>query len=170
MTFSPTDICKRAAISSLAEMILRVREPQPEEYDHIREGQIFFNFFHLASSESLTKSLMKAGAICIAYETIQKKDGHLPLLTPMSEVAGPMAIQQGAHRRGANMAILRVDHPDILHFIRSKSDQKALNNFNISVALTDRFMEALENEEEGAVIEDGVGLYVGLEAVDTDVL
>ncbi|KPK23065.1 MAG: alanine dehydrogenase [Nitrospira bacterium SG8_3] len=91
------DIVKDSSgIFSEAEMILGVREPQPEEYAHIREEQIFFNFFHLASSESLTQSMMKAGAICIAYETIQKPDGHLPLLTPMSEIAGPMAIQEGA--------------------------------------------------------------------------
>ncbi len=83
-------------IFSHAEMILRVREPQLTEYELIRDGQIFFNFFHLASSETLTRSLMETGAICIAYETIQKGDGILPLLTPMSEIAGPMAIQQGA--------------------------------------------------------------------------
>jgi alanine dehydrogenase len=87
---------KASEIFSLAEMILKVREPQPEEYECIREGQILFNFFHLASSETLTRSLLKTGAICIAYETIQKSDGMLPLLTPMSEVAGPMAIQEGA--------------------------------------------------------------------------
>jgi alanine dehydrogenase len=83
-------------IFSAAEMILGVREPQPQEYDLIRTGQILFNFFHLAVSEELTRSLLKTGAICIAYETIQKQNGSLPLLTPMSEIAGPMAIQEGA--------------------------------------------------------------------------
>ena len=83
-------------IFSQAEMILKVREPELEEYELIREDQVLFSFFHLASSEERTRSLLKTGAVCIAYETIQKTDGILPLLTPMSEVAGPMAIQEGA--------------------------------------------------------------------------
>jgi alanine dehydrogenase len=78
------------------EMILRVKEPQPSEYKLIREGQILFNYLHLAAAEKLSQALIKTGSICIAYETIQKADGSLPLLTPMSEVAGPMAIQEGA--------------------------------------------------------------------------
>jgi alanine dehydrogenase len=62
----------------------------------IRKDQIYFSYLHLAASEDLTRALIKRKAVCIAYETIQKDDGSLPLLTPMSEVAGPMAIQQGA--------------------------------------------------------------------------
>jgi alanine dehydrogenase len=87
---SPRDIFKRA------KMIMRVKEPQPFEFELIREGQIYFSYLHLAASEDLTRALIKRKAVCIAYETIQKADGSLPLLTPMSEVAGPMAIQQGA--------------------------------------------------------------------------
>jgi alanine dehydrogenase len=87
---SPKDIFKRA------KMIMRVKEPQPFEYKLLRKGQIYFSYLHLAASEDLTRALVKSRAICIAYETIQKADGSLPLLTPMSEVAGPMAIQQGA--------------------------------------------------------------------------
>ncbi len=79
-----------------SEMIVRVKEPQPAEFEFIQEGQIFFNFFHLAASEKLTKALIQSGAVCIAYETIQKTDGSLPLLIPMSEVAGSMAIHEGA--------------------------------------------------------------------------
>jgi alanine dehydrogenase len=79
-----------------AEMILRVKEPQPSEYELIREGQIYFAYLHLAVSEEVARALIKRGSVNIAYETIQKADGSLPLLTPMSEVAGPMAIQQGA--------------------------------------------------------------------------
>jgi alanine dehydrogenase len=79
-----------------SEMILRVKEPQPSEYELIREGQIYFAYLHLAASEDLTWTLIKIGSVNIAYETIQKRDGSLPLLTPMSEIAGPMAIQQGA--------------------------------------------------------------------------
>jgi alanine dehydrogenase len=79
-----------------SEMIMRVKEPQPFEYELVREDQIYFSFLHLAASEELTHELIKRRSINIAYETIQKADGSLPLLTPMSEVAGPMAIQQGA--------------------------------------------------------------------------
>jgi alanine dehydrogenase len=77
-------------------MVMHVKEPQPVEYNMIREGQIVFTYLHLAADKSLTKALVKCKAVCIAYETIQKADGSLPLLTPMSEVAGRMATQQGA--------------------------------------------------------------------------
>jgi alanine dehydrogenase len=83
-------------IFSRAKMIMRVKEPQPAELPLIRKGQIYFSYLHLAASQTLTRALVKSKAVCIAYETIQKADGTLPLLTPMSEVAGPMAIQQGA--------------------------------------------------------------------------
>ena len=79
-----------------AEMVMHVKEPLAPEYDLIRPGQIVFTYLHLAAAQELTQALIKSGSICIAYETIQKPDGSLPLLTPMSEVAGRMAIQQGA--------------------------------------------------------------------------
>ena len=75
---------------------MHVKEPLPAEYGLIRKDQIIFTYLHLAAAEELTKILIKSGSIGIAYETIQKADGSLPLLTPMSEVAGRMAIQQGA--------------------------------------------------------------------------
>jgi alanine dehydrogenase len=87
---SPEDIFKQAKI------IMRVKEPQPFEFNLIRKGQIYFSYLHLAASKELTHALIKSKAVCIAYETIQKADGTLPLLTPMSEVAGPMAIHEGA--------------------------------------------------------------------------
>jgi alanine dehydrogenase len=77
-------------------MVMHVKEPLPPEYDLIREDQIVFTYLHLAAAEELTNLLIKSKAVNIAYETIQKADGSLPLLTPMSEVAGRMAIQQGA--------------------------------------------------------------------------
>jgi alanine dehydrogenase len=83
-------------IFSRADMVMHVKEPLPVEYGLIREGQIVFTYLHLAAAESLTQALMKNGSVSIAYETIQKPNGSLPLLTPMSEVAGRMAIQQGA--------------------------------------------------------------------------
>jgi alanine dehydrogenase len=79
-----------------SEMIMHVKEPLKPEYDLIRKDQIIFTYLHLAANEDLTRALMKTESVNIAYETIQKSDGSLPLLTPMSEVAGRMAIQQGA--------------------------------------------------------------------------
>ena len=78
------------------EMVMHVKEPLPAEYDLIREDQIVFTYLHLAAAEELTHALIRSKSINIAYETIQKADGSLPLLTPMSEVAGRMATQQGA--------------------------------------------------------------------------
>lgn len=83
-------------VYALADMIVKVKEPIKEEYELITEGQILFTYFHFASSKELTLAMIKSKAICIAYETVEDKDGSLPLLTPMSEVAGRMAIQQGA--------------------------------------------------------------------------
>ena len=79
-----------------SEMIVKVKEPLPEEYSLLREGQILFTYLHLAADERLTKALMDRGIIGIAYETIQPTDGSLPLLAPMSAVAGRMATQIGA--------------------------------------------------------------------------
>ncbi len=79
-----------------SEMVMHVKEPLPSEYDLIRPGQIIFTYLHLAADEILTRAMLKSRCIGIAYETIQKADRTLPLLTPMSEVAGRMAIQEGA--------------------------------------------------------------------------
>lgn len=79
-----------------SEMVMHVKEPLPSEYDFIKKDQIIFTYLHLAADKDLTEALLKTGSVCIAYETIQKADGSLPLLIPMSEVAGRMAIQQGA--------------------------------------------------------------------------
>jgi alanine dehydrogenase len=79
-----------------AELILKVKEPQPEEFPRIRAEQIVFTYFHFAASEELTRAIADTGCVAIAYETITDDKGRLPLLTPMSEVAGRMAIQQGA--------------------------------------------------------------------------
>ena len=82
--------------SRRSAMILRVKEPQPFEYRFLRPDQIYFSYLHLATSEELTRALMRIGAVFVAYETVQKADGSLPLLKPMSEVAGAMAVQEGA--------------------------------------------------------------------------
>ena len=80
-----------------AEMILKVKEPIAEEYPRIRDGQIVFTYLHLAASRECTDALMSSGATAIAYETVELPDGSLPLLAPMSEVAGRLAPQVGAH-------------------------------------------------------------------------
>lgn len=79
-----------------AEMIMKVKEPINKEYEMIREGQIVFTYFHFAASKELTEAIIKSKCIAIAYETVQKADRSLPLLIPMSEVAGRMAPQEGA--------------------------------------------------------------------------
>jgi alanine dehydrogenase len=79
-----------------AEMIVKVKEPIESEYALIKEGQLLFTYFHFASSEPLTKAMIERKAVCLAYETVEKADRSLPLLVPMSEVAGRMAIQEGA--------------------------------------------------------------------------
>lgn len=89
-------VASAGEVYSRADMIIKVKEPQPEEYPLIREGQVIFTYFHFAASEELTKAMAASGAVCIAYETMEAPDGSLPLLTPMSEVAGRMAVQEGA--------------------------------------------------------------------------
>lgn len=79
-----------------ADMIVKVKEPVEPEYKLIRKGQIVFTYFHFASNRPLLDAMLKSGATCIAYETVKTKDGSLPLLIPMSEVAGRMSVQEGA--------------------------------------------------------------------------
>jgi alanine dehydrogenase len=79
-----------------AEMIIKVKEPIEQEYNLIRKDQLVFTYFHFASYEPLAHAMVKTGAVCLAYETVERPDGSLPLLVPMSEVAGRMAIQEGA--------------------------------------------------------------------------
>lgn len=84
------------AVWQAADMIVKVKEPIAPEWPRIRHGQVIFTYFHFAASEQLTRALMASGAICIAYETVELPSRELPLLTPMSEVAGRMAVQEGA--------------------------------------------------------------------------
>ncbi|MFP4250194.1 MAG: alanine dehydrogenase [Armatimonadota bacterium] len=79
-----------------AEMVIKVKEPLPEEYDHLRPGLVLFTYLHLASSRELTEALLEREVVGIAYETVETDGGHLPLLEPMSEVAGRLATQVGA--------------------------------------------------------------------------
>ncbi len=88
---NPEEVFRRA------DLIIKVKEPQKEEYRYLREGLILFSFLHLASSWSLTEVLLKSGVTAIAYETVQRDDGLLPILKPMSEIAGRLSVQAGAH-------------------------------------------------------------------------
>ncbi len=83
-------------VYSIAEMIIKVKEPIASEYPLIKKEQLLFTYFHFASSEPLTHAMIERQAICLAYETVEKTDRSLPLLVPMSEVAGRMSIQEGA--------------------------------------------------------------------------
>jgi alanine dehydrogenase len=85
-----------AAIWAKAELIIKVKEPIETEWPLLRRGQVVFTYFHFAASESLTRAVLKSGAVAVAYETVQIDSGELPLLTPMSEVAGRMAVPEGA--------------------------------------------------------------------------
>jgi alanine dehydrogenase len=84
------------AVYEIAEMIMKVKEPIASEYNLIKENQLLFTYFHFASSEPLTHAMVARKSVCLAYETVQSSNGALPLLVPMSEVAGRMSIQEGA--------------------------------------------------------------------------
>ena len=83
-------------IYQIAEMIMKVKEPIEQEYALIKKDQLVFTYFHFASYEPLTHAMIDSGSVCLAYETVEALDKSLPLLVPMSEVAGRMAIQEGA--------------------------------------------------------------------------
>ncbi len=83
-------------VYGIAEMIIKVKEPIESEYKLIKKGQILYTYFHFASSETLTNAMLENGSVCLAYETVELEDRSLPLLVPMSEVAGRMSVQEGA--------------------------------------------------------------------------
>ncbi len=91
-----TIVSDAESVYGAADMIVKVKEPIQPEYSLIREGQVIFTYFHFASSRPLTEAMIQSKAICIAYETVEDNNGVLPLLVPMSEVAGRMAVQEGA--------------------------------------------------------------------------
>src|SRR3989449_5171556 len=91
-----TLVPKAAEVWAKAEMVVKVKEPIEPEWPCMRKGQVVFTYFHFAASEPLTQAVINSGIVPIAYETVQLPSGDLPLLTPMSEVAGRMAVQEGA--------------------------------------------------------------------------
>jgi alanine dehydrogenase len=91
------ELCARAAdVFARADLILKVKEPLPDEWPLLRRGQTIFTYFHFAADQRLTEAVLNSGATAVAYETLRDDQGRLPLLTPMSEVAGRMSIQEGA--------------------------------------------------------------------------
>lgn len=86
-----------AEVYERANLMCEVKEPQSEEFEMLREGQILFTYLHLAAEPELTQALLESGCIAIGYETVQRDDGFLPLLAPMSEIAGRMAVEIGTH-------------------------------------------------------------------------
>ncbi len=86
-----------AEVWQRSQMVVKVKEPQPDEYPFLREGLILFTYLHLAAEEEVTRQLMEKGTIAVAYETVEDRSGRLPLLIPMSEVAGRMAVQVSAY-------------------------------------------------------------------------
>ncbi|MCH8813137.1 MAG: alanine dehydrogenase [Gemmatimonadetes bacterium] len=110
-------VASAADVWSRAEMILKVKEPIEPEWPKIREGQVLFTYLHLASSLQLTEALCASGVVAIAYETVELPDRELPLLTPMSEVAGRMAVQEGAkylERHAGGRGVLLGGVPGVL--------------------------------------------------------
>jgi alanine dehydrogenase len=91
-----TVVTKAAEVWAKADMVVKVKEPIETEWPCMRKGQVVFTYFHFAASEPLTRAVIQSGIVAIAYETVQLASGELPLLTPMSEVAGRMAVQEGA--------------------------------------------------------------------------
>src|SRR5947207_11145457 len=90
-------LMRGADVFAAAELIVKVKEPQPEEVSALREDQVLFTYLHLAADRNLTEALLHSGAVAIAYETVTDRNGGLPLLAPMSEIAGRMSVQVGAH-------------------------------------------------------------------------
>ena len=89
-------VSSAAEIFGRADLVMKVKEPQPQEYPLLRKGQALFTYFHFAADRDLTEAMLASGTTCLAYETLSDQRGRLPLLTPMSEVAGRMSIQEGA--------------------------------------------------------------------------
>ena len=111
MIAEPDDVWARA------EMIMKVKEPMEGEWPRLRDGQVIFTYFHFAASLPLTKALLASGAVAVAYETVELSGGELPLLTPMSEVAGRMAVQEGAkylEKHSGGSGVLRSGVPGVM--------------------------------------------------------
>src|SRR3712207_8891174 len=108
-----------------ADLIVKVKEPVPAEYDRFRRGQQLFTYLHLAADRGLTEFLLERRIDSIAYETVQTTDGKLPLLTPMSEVAGRMAVQAAAHRSEEHTSELQSRQYLVCRLLLEKTNTKS---------------------------------------------
>ncbi|MBX3126205.1 MAG: alanine dehydrogenase [Polyangiaceae bacterium] len=145
---------RREEIWARAELIVKVKEPQPDEIERMRRGQIVFTYFHFAASEALTRGCLESGATSVAYETLRDDSGRLPLLTPMSEVAGRMSIQEGAKflerpQEGRGILLGGVPGVEPAHVVVlgggvvGTNAAKVAAGFGASVAILDIDMERL---------------------------
>ena len=146
-----------------AELICEVKEPQPSEYALLREGQLLFTYLHLAAEPHVTDALIASKCIAIGYETVRRDDGFLPLLAPMSEVAGRMAVELGGHflkKPGAGRGILLGGLPGVppAHVVVVGSGNVGKNAVRSAVGAGARVTVTSNNEDQLRALE---GLYAG---------
>ena len=152
-----------AEVFGRAELMCGVKEPQPAEFELLREGQILFTYLHLAAEPAVTKALLRSRCIAIGYETVQRDDGFLPLLAPMSEVAGRMAVEIGAHylkRPGPGRGMLLGGLPGVppAHVVVAGSGNVGKNAVRAAVGAGARVSVLSINEDQLRQLEE---LYAG---------
>ena len=152
-----------AEVYARAELMCEVKEPQPSEYGLLREGQLLFTYPHLAAEPAVTEALLAARCIAIGYETVRRDDGFLPLLAPMSEIAGRMAIEIGAHflkRPGPGRSMLLGGLPGVppAHVVIIGSGNVGRNAVRAAVGSGARVTVASNNEDQLRSLEE---LYAG---------
>lgn len=145
------------------ELMCKVKEPQPGEFALLREGQILFTYLHLAAEPAVTDALVKSGCIAIGYETVQRDDGFLPLLAPMSEIAGRMAVEIGAHylkRPGPGRGMLLGGLPGVppAHVVVMGSGNVGKNAVRAAVGAGARVSVLSINDDQLRELEE---LYAG---------
>jgi len=155
-------------IFSTADLVVKVKEPQPSEIALLREGQLVLTYFHFAANEVLTRGVLASGATAIAYETLQDRRGNLCLLTPMSEVAGRMSIQQGAKflerpQEGRGILLGGVPGVEPAHItvlgggVVGSQAAKIAAGFGASVAVLDSNLDRLRYLDDSAPRRRGKG-------------
>ncbi len=152
-----------AAVYARAELMCEVKEPQPSEYELLREGQLLFTYLHLAAEPAVTDALLRSRCIAIGYETVRRDDGFLPLLAPMSEVAGRMAVEIGAHylkRPGPGRGMLLGGLPGVppAHVVIVGSGNVGRNAVRAAVGAGARVTVASIDENQLRALEE---LYAG---------
>jgi alanine dehydrogenase len=152
-----------AAVYARAELMCEVKEPQPSEYELLRDGQLLFTYLHLAAEPEVTDALLRSRCIAIGYETVRRDDGFLPLLAPMSEVAGRMAVEIGAHhlkRPGPGRGMLLGGLPGVppAHVVIVGSGNVGRNAVRAAVGAGARVTVASIDEDQLRALEE---LYAG---------